>query len=354
MLAHLTVWMYTGTMAFLVSGFHSYDMHQTYKDGFKSLVFFDDRGIVLANIRCRFPAHSVYRNPSKPSEFLIFDKAHLESARIIWTAGAETQIDYFTATPEHLFYGHGFYLPDGKSFICTERKKNAAGKLTLRDSGDFRVLREYPLPGIGPHDSVLMGDGKTVAVACDGAGVVPLAPPFSLEISHVAYVDLASGNVIATSDCDRDDLALGHLAVSSQQEVYSLMNRYNDNSGGSSGLFSLGKMGMGMRTCYASKEINERLVEQNLSLALDEKNRRVVVVSPQSNLVTTWSMDDGTFLGHLPTERPSGVTLDPPTGDYLVTAFPNRLLRLSPALDIIEEVTLQIYGQFETHILRCE
>ncbi len=345
---------YHEPMDFIVAGFNNYESHQTINEGHKSLVFFYSTGKVIANVPCRFPAHAVYRNPLRLNEFLVFDKARFESARITLLKDFSAQVDYFSATPEHLFYGHGCYLGDGSTFICTERKNNAQGKLTLRDSANFNVLREFPLGGIGPHDCALMPDGKTVAVACDGVGVVARAPHFRIETSKVVYVDLESGEIVSASISDRENLALGHLAVSSRNEVFALLNRDNDVRCTDSGLFALGKMGEAMRTCYASEELNKKLVEQNLSCTLDEQKRTVITVSPQSNLIIAWSMDDGSYLRHVETLGPAGVTTNTRSGTYVVTAFPNRILHLDSFLSIIKEERLELSGNFETHILGCD
>src|SRR5690606_41790368 len=70
------------------------------------------------------------------------------------------------------FFGHGVFLPDGQRMVATENHYEAGyGVLGVYDTspgGNFRRIGEFETGGIGPHEAVLLNDGRTVCVANGG------------------------------------------------------------------------------------------------------------------------------------------------------------------------------------------
>ena len=73
------------------------------------------------------------------------------------------------------FYGHGVFSPDGALLYATENDfDNAAGMIGVYDATDsFRRVGEFPTYGIGPHEFLLMPDGRTLAIANGGIETHP-------------------------------------------------------------------------------------------------------------------------------------------------------------------------------------
>src|SRR5690606_2520444 len=102
------------------------------------------------------------------------------------------------------FFGHGVFLPDGRRMLATENDYEAGhgvlGVYDASEGGGYRRIGEFSTGGIGPHEVVLMPDGRTVCVANGGIlthpdyGKLELNPE-SMKPS-LAYIDLHSGEML--------------------------------------------------------------------------------------------------------------------------------------------------------------
>jgi hypothetical protein len=74
------------------------------------------------------------------------------------------------AAPGRHFYGHGSFTPDGRHLLSSENDyRKGLGVVGVRDAtDDYRLVGELPAHGVGPHEVVLMRDGRTLAVANGG------------------------------------------------------------------------------------------------------------------------------------------------------------------------------------------
>ena len=83
------------------------------------------------------------------------------------------------------FFGHGVFSPDGALLYATENDfDNAAGMVGVYDATDgFRRIGEFPTHGVGPHELLLMADGRTLAIANGGIETHPDYGRAKLNIS---------------------------------------------------------------------------------------------------------------------------------------------------------------------------
>lgn len=79
------------------------------------------------------------------------------------------------SVPGRHFFGHGVFSPDGKLLYATENDfDNAAGMVGIYDATNgFARLGEFPTHGVGPHELLLLGDGRTIAIANGGIETHP-------------------------------------------------------------------------------------------------------------------------------------------------------------------------------------
>ncbi len=73
------------------------------------------------------------------------------------------------------FFGHGVFSPDGALLYATENDfDNAAGMVGIYDArSGFARIGEFPTHGVGPHELLLLGDGRTIAIANGGIETHP-------------------------------------------------------------------------------------------------------------------------------------------------------------------------------------
>ncbi|MEQ1940927.1 DUF1513 domain-containing protein [Mesorhizobium sp. VNQ89] len=73
------------------------------------------------------------------------------------------------------FFGHGVFSPDGRLLYTTENDfDNAAGMVGVYDAANgFARVGEFPTHGVGPHELLLLADGRTIAIANGGIETHP-------------------------------------------------------------------------------------------------------------------------------------------------------------------------------------
>src|SRR5690606_23081791 len=105
----------------------------------------------------------------------------------------------FSPAPDRHFYGHGAFAPDGRLLYATEHDAaTGEGVIGIYDAtGGWRRVGEFPSYGIGPHEAIMLSDGRTLAVANGGFGNDPATGRESIGIPdmqpNVAFIDTATG-----------------------------------------------------------------------------------------------------------------------------------------------------------------
>jgi hypothetical protein len=100
------------------------------------------------------------------------------------------------------FYGHGVFSHDGALLYATENDfENAAGTIGIYDAREkFRRIGEFPTHGVGPHELMLLGDGRTLAIANGGIETHPDFGKAKLNLATMqpsyVLIDRLSGDLI--------------------------------------------------------------------------------------------------------------------------------------------------------------
>jgi hypothetical protein len=134
----------------------------------------------------------------------------------------------FVAPPDRHFFGHGVFSADGRLLYATENDfENARGVLGVYDvGGGFRRIGEIATHGVGPHDVLLLPDGRTLCVANGGIDTHPASGSAKLNLDtmqpSLAFIDRLSGDLVASHVLPRDlhHLSLRHLCVDAASRVW--------------------------------------------------------------------------------------------------------------------------------------
>jgi hypothetical protein len=100
------------------------------------------------------------------------------------------------------FFGHGVFSPDGALLYATENDfESAAGMIGVYDAtGGFRRIGEFATHGMDAHEMLLLGDGRTLAIANGGIETHPDFGRAKLNIATMkpsfVFVDRVSGDLI--------------------------------------------------------------------------------------------------------------------------------------------------------------
>ena len=109
----------------------------------------------------------------------------------------------FAAAEGRHYYGHGAFSSDGRLLYASENDiAGARGVIGIYDvARGYKKIGEHPSYGMGPHEILLLADGKTLAVANGGLDTVPDAGRENLNVdameASLAFVDAESGTLLA-------------------------------------------------------------------------------------------------------------------------------------------------------------
>jgi hypothetical protein len=90
----------------------------------------------------------------------------------------------------------------------------------------FKRVGEFPSHGVGPHEAVLLGDGRTLAVANGGIATDPATGRENIDVAgmipSLAFIDIKNGDLRAQHllPADLNRLSIRHLAANARGEVW--------------------------------------------------------------------------------------------------------------------------------------
>jgi hypothetical protein len=126
------------------------------------------------------------------------------------------------------FYGHGCFSPDGALLYATENDYDAAeGMIGIYDARDgFRRTGEFKTGGVGPHEMLLMPDGRTFVVANGGIETHPDFGRAKLNIAtmqpSLVFIDRLTGTLLSrhTLPAALHQLSIRHMAPDDQGRIW--------------------------------------------------------------------------------------------------------------------------------------
>ncbi len=139
---------------------------------------------------------------------------------------AEPQV--IASVPGRHFFGHGVFSPDGRLLYATENDFDAArGVIGVYDaSGSFERIGEFPTGGVGPHECLLLDDGRTLAVANGGIETHPDFGRAELNLStmhpSLALIDRITGELIEnhTLPPELHQLSIRHMDADANGTIW--------------------------------------------------------------------------------------------------------------------------------------
>ncbi|RWX64760.1 DUF1513 domain-containing protein [Mesorhizobium sp. M4B.F.Ca.ET.089.01.1.1] len=170
------------------------------RDGSYGAAVLSEAGDVLHAIDLPDRGHDVTFDPvSKRS--VVFARQPGTFAVVFDHTGRDKPLTIASVAGRH-FFGHGVFSPDGALLYATENDfDNAAGVVGVYDArSGFKRIGEFPTYGMGPHELLLLGDGRTIAVANGGIETHPDYGRAELNIATMkpsyVLVDRITGDLI--------------------------------------------------------------------------------------------------------------------------------------------------------------
>ena len=236
--------------------------------GAYGVAILDENGAIVSTSELPGRGHGFAVNPDV--DWLVaFARRPGNFAVALHRRQAAEPVVFHTPEDRH-FYGHGVFSSDGRLLFAAENAfETGDGMIGVYDvSGGFRRVTEFASHGIGPHEIVMMPDGRTLCVANGGIRTHPDQGRQKLNLATMApsvvFIDTVTGELKSShalpSGLHR--LSLRHMAIDRRGQVWI---------GG-----MLGK----------APEVNGRTVDgapQMIQLSLDGKRLYVT-----TSLFSTW------------------------------------------------------------------
>ncbi len=170
------------------------------RDGSYGAAVLSEAGKVLHAIDLPDRGHDVTFDPvSKRS--VVFARQPGTFAVVFDHNGRDAPLTIASIAGRH-FFGHGVFSTDGALLYATENDfDNAAGVVGVYDArAKFNRIGEFPTYGMGPHELLLMGDGRTIAVANGGIETHPDYGRAELNIATMkpsyVLIDRVTGDLV--------------------------------------------------------------------------------------------------------------------------------------------------------------
>ena len=227
----------------------------------------------------------------------------------------------FAAPADRHFYGHGAFSADGRLLYATENAFDDGGRGTIGiyevESG-FRRVGEHPAGGIGPHETLLLEDGRTLAIANGGILTHPDFPRAKLNPDtmrpNLAYLDTVTGRIVETRELSRHlaRLSIRHMTASAGETLW-FGCQWEGDAGDEVALVGRHRRGRDLELLGAPATVWRGFRNYVGSVATGADGRLVATSSPRGGTITLWDAASGNALHQLAWADASGVA-GAPTG----------------------------------------
>ncbi len=198
----------------------------------------------------------------------------------------------FAPPTERHFYGHGTFSIDGRLLYTTENNfESARGVIGVYDAtANFARIGEFDSHGVGPHDILLMQDGKILVVANGGIETHPESGREKLNIPTMApslcFVDLATGDLIARQSLQQGlhHLSIRHLTSDSHGTVW-FGGQWEGDIDKAPGLIGRASPDKPITILEASQSIGADLKGYIGSVAIGSDGRWLAASAPRANRI---------------------------------------------------------------------
>lgn len=266
------------------------------------------------------------------------------------------------AAPGRHFFGHGVFTPDGKILVATENDYEAGrGVLGVYDAsqgGSFRRIGEYATEGVGPHEVVLMPDGRHVCVANGGILTHPDYGKLQLNAdtmqSSLSYMDVHTGDMVEQAEPSPElrRLSLRHMVVDHDGAVW-FGCQHTGPAADRPPLVGRHKRGSDLEFFRGPDEIERSMKNYIGSVALNTSGTVLATSSPIGGKVAYWDTRNGACLGATELFDGCGVAPAPDRG-FLVNSGRGDLARASVGERPVKRLMLQPDMAWDNHMRQVD
>ncbi|MGQ2925877.1 MAG: DUF1513 domain-containing protein [Neoaquamicrobium sediminum] len=324
--------------------------------GRHTIAVFDSRGSELFSIPVDARGHS-FAIDARNRMAVAFDRAPGTHAVLFDVDNRKDPLPLVAAPGRH-FFGHGIFSSDGKLLLASENDYGEGrGVLGVYDvAAGCRRIGEFASGGVGPHDLVLMPDGRTLCVANGGILTHPDYDGIKLNLDEMtpslAYVDLHSGELVEEVRLapELHRLSIRHLVVDAFGVVW-FGCQYEGEAADRPPLVGRHRRGEEPVLFAGPVETLRALDNYVGSVAVDLSGEIVATSSPLGGLITYWDAATGRNLGQTPLADGCGVA-PLQDGGILATSGRGTIAAVDVANSRLRSVAEQPAVGWDNHLRR--
>lgn len=315
----------------LIEGWFSAQGAQTQSYGFAANVDWQQQGKQQTKHitgLSGFRGHGGAQHPNteqKPHSVLMFGRRPSnESIEVDLLTGDVTA--RFTARPDRHFYGHGAFSADGKTLFTVEAGiSNGVGVIGIRDAETYQWLGEYSSYGVGPHQLMLMPNGRELVVANGGILTRPESGREKLNLSTMrstlAYIDIETGKLNSEWQVPEPKASIRHLDVAEDGTVAIAMQVQRGVCGHENivALTAVHKPGQPIKLLDQPEMVIEQMDDYVGSVAIHGDSRVAGFTSPRGDVVGFWNIDSGEYKGYHALRDVCGIAVSKQDSAFIVT-----------------------------------
>lgn len=271
------------------------------RDGRYGFALLTERGEFIWQTRLPDRGHDAVVSPDRRT-LVVFARRPGTFAMAI-DLGLRTRPVVFSTPADRHFYGHGTFSDDGRLLYTTENDfDKARGVIGIYDAtNSFSRIGELASFGVGPHEIVLMPDGKTLVVANGGIETHPDFGRAKLNLADMrpslALVDSTSGHLIEIFELPNSlhQLSVRHMDVTANGKILFGCQDEGHQSGERSLIgWADRDQGLSFYTVPAQTIAGFRRYIGSVCLSSDDSV--FAVSSPKGNIYALFSTETGNLL----------------------------------------------------------
>lgn len=267
----------------------------------------------------------------------------------------------FTSLNDHVMSGHGVFSADGQYLYCVEvSKTDGSGLISVRDTQQYKVQRQFQSGGIGPHEIKWLPDGKTLVVANGGLITDGKGNAINLDSmdSNLTYLDAASGKIISQWRINEPKASLRHIDVSPQGKV-AIAIQLQREACEHQNLVPLCAVHDGqnpIELLQAPETLLSSLQDYVGSVCISPKSNIAGFTSPRGNLACFWHLDKKQILAAHRMQDVCGIALGDNGAHFMLSNSAGQLQQLD-AFNLREIPGSRINNKnlaFDNHMLTVQ
>lgn len=263
------------------------------------------------------------------------------------------------ATGRH-FYGHAVFDRTGGMVYTTENAfDKGTGVIGVYDATDgFKRIGEFASGGIGPHQLLLMPNGRTLAVANGGIRTHPDRGREKLNLdtmrSSLTLIDADTGRIAEDFRLNGEDqrqLSLRHICVDGPRVVVVAQDQAAAPRAQELAFWVDSVGGSALRPLGTPDALSADFNGYCGAVAADPGTGTIAVTSPRGGIVALWhrTANGYAWLGEEKIADGCGVDAQPELGGCVVTSGQGTIRRYDPAGHVTSE-RAHPFRQWDNHL----